>query len=198
MLTLYHAPRSRSTRIIWLLEELAARYDLKYVSIRRPDGSGGPDKSNPHPEKKVPALVHDGMLVTESTAICLYLTDLYPDTGLGPRVGDKHRAVYVSWLAYYSGVIEPVVTVDFAGLSKNPVFLRLWGDKAGVDVRILEALKSNPFILGAHFTAIDVLVASMAQWNRQLLPDDPVIDEYLKRIGERPALQRANAKDRHR
>ncbi|MBL8548953.1 MAG: glutathione S-transferase family protein [Hyphomonadaceae bacterium] len=196
MLTLYHAPRSRSTRVIWLLEEMGAKYDLKHVSIKRPDGSGGPDKANPHPDKKVPALVHDGMLVTETTAICLYLTDLYPDTGLGPRNGDKHRGAYLTWLAYYAGVIEPVVTIDFAGMSANPVFSRLWGNRHDMDDRILGALKASPFILGAHFTAIDVLIASMAQWNRDLLVDDPVVDEYLKRVGERPALQRAAAKDR--
>jgi glutathione S-transferase len=198
MLTLYHSPRSRSSRVIWLLEEMGAKYDLKHVSIKRPDGSGGGDKSNPHPEKKVPALVHDGMLVTETSAICLYLTDLYPDANLGPRNGDKHRGAYLTWLAYYAGVIEPVITVDFAGMGQNPVFKRLWGDRDDLDGRILDALRVAPFIMGAHFTAIDVLVTSMGQWNRSLLPDDPVMDEYLKRIGERPALQRAAAKDRPR
>jgi glutathione S-transferase len=197
MLTLYHAPRSRSTRIIWLLEELGAKYDLKHVTIRRPDGSGGPDRANPHPDKKVPALVHDGQLVTESAAICLYLTDLYPDAGLGPRNGDKQRGKYVTWLAYYAGVIEPVVTVEFAGMGKNAVFHRLWGGRADVDDRILDALKAGPYILGAHFSAVDVLIFSMGQWNRELLPDDPVIDDFVKRIGERSALQRALAKDKH-
>ena len=68
MLTLIHAPQSRSSRIIWLLEELGAEYDIRYVSIRRWDGSGGPDENNPHPHNQVPALLHNGALVTESTA----------------------------------------------------------------------------------------------------------------------------------
>ena len=84
MLTLYHAPRSRSSRIIWLLEELGADYEIRYVEIPRMDGSGQPDASNPHPDKKVPALVHGDVLVTESAAVCLYLTDLHPDAGIGP------------------------------------------------------------------------------------------------------------------
>jgi glutathione S-transferase len=136
------------------------------------------------------------MLVTESTAICLYLTDLYPDAGLGPRNGEKLRGAYLTWLAYYAGVIEPVVTVEFAGLLKNPVFARLWGGRPEMEERILGALRAGPFMLGAHFSAVDVLIFSMGQWNRQLLPDDPAMDEYIKRIGERPALQRASAKDR--
>ena len=73
MLTLFHSPQSRSTRFLWLLEELGAEYEVEYVTIPRMDGSGAPDPKNPHPEKKVPALLHDGHLVTESVAVALYL-----------------------------------------------------------------------------------------------------------------------------
>jgi glutathione S-transferase len=100
MLTLHHAPQSRSSRILWLLEELGADYDIVYTNIPRMDGSGGPDPANPHPDKKVPALVHDGRLVTESVAIALYLTDLFPKAGMGPAVGGPDRGAYLTWLAY--------------------------------------------------------------------------------------------------
>ena len=73
MLTLIHAPLSRSSRIIWLLEELGAEYEIRYVDIRRWDGSGGPDENNPHPHKQVPALLHDGTLIWESVAVVQYL-----------------------------------------------------------------------------------------------------------------------------
>ena len=49
MLTLVHAPRSRSSRFVWLLEEIGEPYDIQYVSIRRVDGSGAVDPANPHP-----------------------------------------------------------------------------------------------------------------------------------------------------
>jgi len=78
MLTLYHAPRSRSFRSLWLLEEIGQPYELKNVSIRRGDGSGARDPSNPHPHGKVPALRHDGTTVFETPAIALYLTDTFP------------------------------------------------------------------------------------------------------------------------
>ena len=65
MLTVFHAPRSRSTRIIWLLEETGLPDDLRCVTIRYMDGSGdGRDPANPHPDGKVPALRHDVALVT--------------------------------------------------------------------------------------------------------------------------------------
>ena len=53
MLRLHHAPRSRSSRIVWLLEELGADCEIVYTSIERADGSGGEDTANPHPDKKV-------------------------------------------------------------------------------------------------------------------------------------------------
>src|SRR3954466_14009589 len=79
MITLYHAPQSRSSRIIWLLEELGVPYEIRPVSIFRPmTGEGVPDSANPHPDKRVPAIEHDGALVAESVAILQYLTDAFP------------------------------------------------------------------------------------------------------------------------
>jgi glutathione S-transferase len=69
MLTPYHVPQSRFSRIVWLLEELGADYELLITDITRQDGSGAADPRKPHPDKKVPALVHDGVLITESIAI---------------------------------------------------------------------------------------------------------------------------------
>ena len=92
MLTLVHAPRSRSTRFLWLLEEIGTPYDVMKVDIRRTGGpsagSGARDPSNPHPHGQVPALLDDGVLVHESAAIALYLTDKFPEAGLGPAPGD--------------------------------------------------------------------------------------------------------------
>jgi glutathione S-transferase len=130
MLTLYHAPQSRSSRIVWLLEELGADYTLQISGIPRRDGTGGPDPANPHPDKKVPALVADGVLITESIAIVLYLTDAFPAAGVGPTAGDPQRGPYLSWLAYYAGVIEPVVNLEFAGLADNVPMQRAFRDVA--------------------------------------------------------------------
>ncbi len=195
MLTLYHAPQSRSSRILWLLEELGADYKVVYTSIPRQDGSGAADPANPHPYKKVPALVHDGALVTESAAIALYLTDLNPKAGIGPQVGDAGRGDYLSWLAYYAGVIEPVVNFQFVGLADHAGLARTFRGRAELDQRILETLGKGPFLLGEKFSAADILLASLGQFARQMLPAGAVVDDYLKRCGARPALKAAMAKD---
>lgn len=195
MLTLYHAPRSRSSRIIWLLEELGADYEIRYVDIPRMDGSGGPDPSNPHPDKKVPALVHDDALVTESAAICLYLTDLHPQAKTGPAIGDPERGAYLSWLAYYAGVIEPVAVFEFAGLGGNEFLVRSFRGIKEMNERVRVALEANPYLLGESFSAADVLLASLGQWARHMLPAGDPVDAYLARLNARPALARAMTKD---
>jgi glutathione S-transferase len=195
MLTLYHAPQSRSSRIVWLLEELGADYALKITDIPRPDGKGAPDSANPHPEKKVPALVDDGVLITESIAIVQYLADKFPAAGIGPRIGDPKRGPYLSWLAYYAGVIEPVVNLEFAGLGDNAVMQRTFRNRAAMDRHILSALEAGPYVLGEKFSGADILIASMGQFLRTMLPAGAVVDAYLERCNSRPAVARALAKD---
>ncbi|MFD2138432.1 glutathione S-transferase N-terminal domain-containing protein [Novosphingobium resinovorum] len=115
MITLFHAPQSRSSRIIWLLEELGAAYEIRPVSIFRPmTGEGLPDPANPHPDKRVPAIVHDGALITEAVAIALYLADAFEQAALAPTIGDPRRGEYLGWIAWYATEFEQAL---FAGLS---------------------------------------------------------------------------------
>ncbi len=195
MLTLVHAPQSRSSRILWLLEELGAEYEVIYVEIERRDGTGRQDPKNPHPDKKVPALLHDGVTITESTAIALYLTDMHPHAGLGPRINDAKRGTYLTWLSYYGGVIEPVMTLAMAGVGDNEAVRRAFRGREQIDTRIREALKMGPYLIGEQFTAADILLTSMGLWSRELLPAGEEIDSYIARCTKRPALERAQKQD---
>ena len=107
MLTFYHSPQSRSSAIATLIAEMdiAHRIDMRIVSIPRQDGNGLRDPSNPHPEGKVPALVHDGRVITERAAVILYLTTLFPGTGMAPPVGTPEWGRFVTWLTWYQGVM---------------------------------------------------------------------------------------------
>lgn len=190
MITLFHAPRSRSERFVWLLEELHAPYEIEVVSIRRQDGSGGPDPKNPHPAKQVPAIVHDGVLVTESAAIALYLTDLFPDAKMGPVVGDPLRGPYLTWLAYYAGVLEPVISAKYRGAS-DPQDIAAY---EGLDLRWRTALEAGPYLLGEQVSAADLLFVSLLQFSRAAMPDHRIYYDYLTRMTSRPASARAAAK----
>jgi len=193
MITLYHAPQSRSSRMIWLLEELAQPYEIRQVSIFRPmSGEGEGDPANPHPDKQVPALVHDGGLIAESAAIVLYLTDAFPAAGLGPAMGDPRRGPYLTWLAWYAAALEPAVGASFNGELDQPMKRRAYD---AVIARLDAALSEGPYVMGEQFTGADILVSSAFNWARQAFPESAVFDAYAERCRTRPAALRAAAKD---
>ena len=196
MLKLYHAPRSRSSRLIWLLEELGVPYEIEVVSIRRGDGSGQLDPKDPHPHGKVPVVVHDATTVFESSAIALYLTDAFPDKGVGPRVGDKQRGAYLTWLAYYSGVLEPAFLSRFMKIDV-PRGTAGWVNADEAMAYVGDALAAGSFLLGERFSAADVLYGSTFALflGSEMLPEQPVLRSYVTRCQARPAYARAAAKD---
>lgn len=196
MLTLYHAPRSRSFRTLWLLEEIAAPYDIKPVSIRRGDGSGARDPANPHPHGKVPTIVHDGAAVFETPAIALYLTDAFPEAGLGPKIGEKDRAAYLTWLSYYTGVMEPALTAKF--LKLQHIYGTFgWAPMDEVSDYVTRTLERGPYFLGDRFSAVDVVVGGSISFLMMsgMLPKTPIFETYATRITARPAYGTAQAKD---
>lgn len=192
MITLYHAPRSRASRFIFLLEELGAPYELKEVSIRRGDGSGALDPANPHPHGKVPVIRDGETVVYESAAIALYLTDKFPKNGIGPLAGDAARGAYLTWLAYYAGVMEPAWMSAFmkwevrrgtAGWVKTEEVMEL----------VNATLSKQPFLLGENFSAADVLVGTTFKlfMGSPLLAKTELLEAYVNRITSRPAYIRA-------
>lgn len=190
MLTLYHAPRSRSSRIVWLLEELGVGYELRYVSIRYADGSGdGPDPANPHPDAKVPALLHDDALVTESSAVALYLAECFPEAGLAISPGHPDRGAFVTWLAWIECEFGPA---GFQKMQAGDAAAPAWD---AAMQRLTDALARGPYLVGERFTAADVVMGGSLGWVRHLLPDDPAIHAYVARVTGRAAFGRAQAID---
>jgi glutathione S-transferase len=194
MITLYHAPRSRSSRIIWLLEELGVPYEIRPVSIFRPmTGEGVGDAGNPHPDKRVPALDHDGEIVAESVAITLYLSDAFPEAGLAPPIGTKGRGAHLTWASWYSAELEPAMFASMLGeLSASPQKQRNFD---AAMARLNEALWNSPYVMGDRFSAADLLISSALAFGRKAFPESAVIDAYIERCQARPAAVRALALD---
>jgi glutathione S-transferase len=194
MITLYHRPKTRATRFIFLLEELEAPYRIQNVTTRTPDGTGVPDTANPHPHGKVPAISDDGVTVFESAAIALYLTDKFPKNRIGPLAGETDRGAYLSWLAYYAGVVEPAFLCKFMKV-EVPRVTAGWVPVEEVMQYINGRLSAAPYLLGERFSSADVLYGtSFALFaGSPLLPKLPAIDDYVKRVLARPAHARAMA-----
>lgn len=197
MITLYHAPRSRSSRIIWLLEELGCDYKIELVPIMRGDGSGSPAPDSykaVNPLKKVPAIKVFDEIVTESGAICLYLTDSHQKHALGPLPGEGTRAEYLRWLFLYSGTLEPASTARFMGWDKDkPTGFGAFEEIEGL---ISAQLEKTFYMLGDTFSAADILYGSALMYFKgTLFPARTHYDDYVARVTARPAYARAQAKD---
>lgn len=193
MLTLFHAPHSRSSRLVWLIEELGAEVDIHYCDILRGDGSGARDPANPHPDGKVPALLHDGVLITESGAVAVYLAGLHPEAGLGFPQGSPDRGRLLTWMFWASGELEPALWGRISGATETDPMARRRYEQA--TDRLIEALWEGPWLMGDQFTIADVIVGSAVGWARSWLPDSPVFDRYIERLNARPARIRADARD---
>jgi glutathione S-transferase len=187
MPTLYHAPNSRSSTILALVEELGAgdHVEVVEVSVARGDGSGGPDPRNPHPEGKVPHLVDGADHVRERGALALYLTDRFPEAGMGRPVGHPQRGAYLSWLFYYQGVMEPVLVHSCAGLA-HPLLEATFRDMDAMRARLREGLDGRPWLLGEAYSAVDLLLSSPFLWMPEAAQRDPALGGWLARCAERP------------
>jgi len=145
----------------------------------------------------VPAIWHNGGLVTEQPAVYLYLADLYPEKGLAPPIGDPLRGPYLRWMVFYGSSFEPAL-VDRA-MKREPVQASTcpYGDWDTMFNTLVAQLECGPYMLGERFTALDVLWGSALRWTTlfKLVPELPVITAYIERIASRPAIQRATALD---
>lgn len=196
MLTLFHAPQSRSSRIVSLIDEMGIQAQVRIVptDIPRMDGSGGADPANPHPEGKVPALLHDQTLVTESAAVIHYLTQLFPDTGMAPQPGDPRYGAYLTWLYWYGNVMEPVIIFEAAQIRHDWLRTTFRGT-AEVKARLRSVLEKGPWLLGDTYSAADLLVHSPYAWFKEATPDDELIRDWVARCMARPSAMRTAASD---
>ncbi|MBO0710320.1 MAG: glutathione S-transferase [Acetobacteraceae bacterium] len=194
--TLYHAPNSRSTATLALLEELQAPYELHVLNMKVGE-QRGPAYLAVNPMGKVPAIRHGDALVTEQVAIIIYLADLYSEAGLAPSIGDRLRGPYLRWLVYYAACFEPAVVDRAAKREPMVAAMSPYGDFDTVMKALTEQLGAGPFILGDRFTAADVLWGAALSWTIafRLVPDLTVFTDYVSRINARPAVVRVRERD---
>jgi len=192
----FHSPNTRSGSTRILLEELGTPYELRAINMKAGE-QRKPAFLAVNPMGKVPAILHRGELVTEQPAIFMYLADLFPQAGLAPALNDRLRGPYLRWMVYYGSCFEPAV-VD-RGLKREPAPLAMcpYGDYDTMLKTLTDQLAKGPYLLGERVTAADVLWGAALTWTTmfKLVPELPVIKDYVARIGARPAAARAKAAD---
>jgi glutathione S-transferase len=196
-LKLYHAIPSRSSIARWMLEETGESYNVHLLSLQKGENRVPPYLAV-NPMGKVPALDHDGTIITEAAAICAYLADTFPKAGLNVPVGDKRRGPYLKWLFFGPSCVEPAVT-DRAFPRKEEARRGMlgYGEYDTVMDVLAKAVGPGPHILGEQFTAADVVIGSGLRWGMmfKLIPERPEFTAYVGRLSQRPAFKRVQEKD---
>jgi glutathione S-transferase len=199
---LYHQPRTRSSRVRWLLLELEVACEVQTVNVFAGEGRTPEYQKAVHPHGFVPALEDDGVVLIESSAICMYLADKYGDGRLAPKPGTTARGKYYEWMVYVPATADPCLetimfhTMFLPEAKRMPQLVerakKTWSTK--IEPRFGAALAKAPFILGETFSAADVLVGGALAWAKMAgaLGDDAVVNRYLDAIMARPAFVEAH------
>ena len=190
-ITFYTNPMSRGRIVHCLLDELGVPYDMKILDFEKGEHKA-PAYLKINPMGKVPAIVHRGMVVTESGAICLYLADAYPQAKLAPALDDPQRGTYLRWFFFGAGCFEPAIVDKL--FARAPVERKSavgYGSYEDTLNALETALKPGPYIFGAKFSAVDVYVGAQIQWAMMVKALEPraTFQQYVERIAKRPALQ---------
>ena len=194
-LIFYTNPMSRGQIVRWMLEEVGAPYEPRILDY----GTTMKDAAylEVNPMGKVPAIVHDGKVVTECAAICAYLADAFPQAGLAPPTAD--RADYYRWLFFTAGPVEQAITAKHFGVEPDADQQRSAG--FGSLPAALDALESavvgKAFVAGDRFSAADVYVGSQIDWGLQFgtIASRPAFEAYVAPLRERAAYKSAKEID---
>jgi len=191
----YTNPMSRGQIARWMLEEIGAPYAQRILDFGTT--MKAPDYLAINPMGKVPAIVHDGHVVTECGAICAYLAEAFPAAGLAPNPDE--RADYYRWMFFAAGPVEAAVSNHAAKVVTPPEMQRMYGYgsyEQMVDA-LTTAVRGKAYICGDRFTAADVYVGAQILWGTQFgtLPDRPEFAAYRERLVAREAYGRAKAID---
>lgn len=199
---LYFVPRTRSTRPRWMLEELGIPYELVRMDPKQGDNKH-PEYLKLNPLGHVPTLVEGDQVLFESAAICMQLADRHPEKNLAPALASPERGKYYQWIFFAMCELEP----QLVAVMLHEVFLpeKLRDAKAAQEAkekfqkaaRLLdEHLLDRSFVLGADFSAADIVLCSVLNWARWLgtLEEGfPNVQHYIDRCMARPAAKRALA-----
>ena len=194
--TLYHAPQTRSSGAMVLIEELGADVAVKILNMKSGE-QREPAYLAVNPMGKVPAITEDGALVTEQVGVFLFLADRFPEKGLAPAIGDPLRGPYLRWMTFYGSSFEPACVDKALKREAGGQAMSPYGDYETTLKTVTDQLKRGPYILGERFTAADVLWGGALNWLTMfgIVDKRPEVAAYVERITSRPAYTRVMARD---
>ena len=203
-IVLYGSQSTASLVVHWLLIELGVEHELRMLDFDKREQKS-PDYLKLNPQGRVPTLLIDGQVLTESAAIAMHLADLYPQAGLAPAIGTPERAAYYRWMFFgaytlmpaYRGWFYPDEPAGAENIDKVKASSRAALESAWQQVSDhLEA--SGPYLLGERRSAADFLFTMLMRWSRNMpRPTDrwPALHAYATRMKALPSFREVYARE---
>jgi glutathione S-transferase len=193
MMQVFHREHAgRPVRVVWMLEELGEPYELTVMNWEE---GRSEEHFARHPLRRVPVLEDDEGFLFESAAICLHLADLHPDAGLIAPLRTRERALAYQWASFAPAELEPpLIEAAIHGESDPERADRARRRFAAAADAVAAALGDDDYLVGDRFGVADVMVGTALAFTAragfpEVLP--ATLTEYVARLGERPAYQRA-------
>ena len=192
---LYYSPGACSLASHIALYETGLPFETDQIIKTTKMTVGGENFMHLNPKGYVPAIkLDDGSVLTEGAAVLQYIADRKPDSGLAPKAGSMERYRLQEWLTFISSEIHKSfspffnkdATEDVKNISRNNLTRRLGHVEA--------QLANKPYLMGDRFTVADAYLFVVVRWSHVIgfdLSPFPKIQDYLARIGARPAVQAA-------
>lgn len=195
MLKVHHLNNSRSQRILWLLEEMGAPYEIVKYQRMTPVPLAPPELKAVHPLGKSPVITEDGKTIAESGAIVEYLIDKYGKGKFKPAEGSDDHWKYVEWMHFAEGsAMLPLLMALYTGMLGDAAAML----KPRVDSEIAnhlsymeEAIKGRDFFVGNELTGADIMLLFVLEAAGARLEPYPSLMAYRTHMQARPAYQRA-------
>ena len=197
MIVVHHLNNSRSQRILWLLEELGAPYEIKAYQRDAITNLAPPELTAAHPLGKSPVINDGALTLHESGAIVDYLVRRYGGGRLSPAPDTAEHELYLQWLHYAEGsAMLPLMLhlyVMRLGEAGAPLKARIDSEIDNHLGFIDSALEGRDFLMGDTFTGADVQLSFVGEVGRAFgrLARYQNIAAWVERLHERPAFKTA-------
>lgn len=197
---LYHCKQSRSSRVLWCLEELGLAYEIEVLPFD-PKALKSVDYLELNPFGKVPVLVDDGLIMSESVAIIQYLLERYAEGRLEPERSSTDYGVFLQWMHFGEATLMGPVSLlaDHVALLPEEDRRPELADKGRRNFQHYAeimgvTLKEHDYLVGAQFTAADIVVGYAVHVAKVFGAELPrPIEAYYARLAARPAFVKALA-----
>ena len=194
---LYGSPSTASLVVHWLLIELGVEHELRMLDFDRNEQKS-PEYLAINPAGRVPALLVDGQVLTESAASAMQLADLYPQAGLAPAPGTTARGDYYRWMCFCVYTLMPAYRSWFyADEPAGDAHAALVRERARIQLeaawqQLADHLqRGGPYMLGERLSAVDFVATMLMRWSRNMpRPTDrwPVLEAFARRMKDRPSF----------